>query len=341
MSISAAGSAPAAVPLRLAALRALFLAFLLLSLAGCWPGSYRAGLLRDEPPGEPLPPALAAPVKYLVWYDLLTPANLDRSARTANTIMLREREDEYLRFLNAGYRYAVVGCYGPEKATKAARIVGAAKAAGMEVPYLLFLDEPALGGLSLAQVNSAYDLYRSALDSAGHRETKIAPVLSLAGQGEFSWQRWGLPKMDFIAHDSWYSGASNQIHLVRHRLIRFLEMGDSQGLGDKEILHVIKVFSAKKPGLDLADLDPEWVLRQLRAATGSGRSEYVWLHPRTGKLSWVRCEPLPEPYLRRTRAVAFYKMDGIASDAQYVGANTPWLIQALEDWARPRGLTLR
>ena len=320
--------------------KALLLSLLLLTLAGCG-GGFRPDLRPQEPPEEPPPPITLAPLNYLVWYDLLTPANLDRSARTANTIMLRERNDEYLGFLNAGYRYAVVGCYGPEKAAKAARIVGAAKAAGMEVPYLLFLDEPALGGLSPAQVNSTYDLYRSALDSAGHRETKIAPMLSLSGQGPQAWDRWGLPKMDFIAHDSWYSGASNQIHLVRHRLIRFLEYCDSQGLGDREIFHTLKVFSAKKPGLDLEDLNPEWVLRQLRAAAGSGESGFVWLHPHTKKLAWVRCPPLPEKYLERTRAIAFYKMDGLTSDAEYVGTNTPWLIPALEDWARPRGLTLR
>ena len=135
----------------------LILVGLILLLASC------AGAPGTLPPAPgPSPPLAAeAPVKHLFWYDLLNNSNLPAAARSTNTIMLRERLNEYALFLGAGFRYGIIGCYDRDGLPKAASLVSAAKAAGIQVKYLLFTDEPDLGSKTVAQVNALYDTYRS------------------------------------------------------------------------------------------------------------------------------------------------------------------------------------
>ena len=141
----------------------LILVGLTLLLASC------AGAPGTLPPTPgPTPPLPAeAPVMHLFWYDLLNNSNLPAEARSSNMIMLRERLNEYAQFLGSGFRYGIIGCYDRDGLPRAASIVAAAKAAGIEVKYLLFTGEPDLGSKTVTQVNALCDTYRAALNKAG------------------------------------------------------------------------------------------------------------------------------------------------------------------------------
>lgn len=224
-------------------------------------------------------------------------------------------------------------------------MVTAAKAAGIQVKYLLFTDEPDLGSKTVAQVNALYDAYRAALNAAGHQDVLIAPTFSLYGQAGTQWQwenYFSQPiKTDFICTDSWYTGASNQIHLVRDRFLRFVALFDQVNNSRLPLVHVLKAYSKKTPGLDLEHLSGEWIRRQLVATTGAdlGQVVYDWRHPVTGELTTVRLQPLPAELLARTVAIGLYKMDGRTSDADQFGANCPECIETVRAYAQPRGLT--
>ena len=291
--------------------------------------------------------AQEAPLQALFWYDPCggtCSEHLEALKQTSNLIMMREREDEYRLLLHTGYKRAIVGCYGHEGWPKAARVVSEIKAAGMEVPYLLFLDEPDLDeNLSMAEVDDLYRRYRTVLDEAGHTEVKLAPTWSLAGTGARQWQvlfEWEfVPRFDFIATTGWYSADSSMIHLVKHRMVQFLSFLDGRGLDQMEIMPLLKAFSKQGEKQDWEDIYPEWVLRQLRAVSGSGVSQYDWTNPNTGDVARVTVEPLDQKYLQRTKAVGFYKMDSRPNeDTDKAGGNSPEIIDTLAGFARERGL---
>ena len=308
-------------------------------------GALMAALTILSPPAAR---AEEAPLESLFWYDPCggtCAEHLQAVKRTSNMIMLRERLDEYRQLLGAGFKKAIVGCYGHEGWPKAARIVSEIKAAGLEVPYLLFADEPDLDeAVDMAWVEDLYRRYRTVLDQAGHSEVKLAPTWSLAGSGVRHWRvlfEWEfVPTFDFIATTGWYSADSSMIHLVRHRMLEFLEFLDGRGLDKLEIVPLLKVFSKQGEKQDWEDIYPEWVMRQLRCVTGSGTSQYSWTNPNTGDVALVTVEPMPEKYLARTKAVGFYKMDSRANlDTDKAGGNSPEIIDSLEGFARERGLT--
>ncbi len=295
-------------------------------------------------------PAQEAPLEGLFWYDPcggICTEHLEALKRTSNMIMLREREDEYRQFLHAGFKKGIVGCYGHEGWPKAARIVSEIKEAGMEVPYLLFSDEPDLDeNLSMAQVDDLYRRFRTVLDEAGHTEVKLAPTWSLAGTGPRHWQvlfEWEFaPRFDFIATTGWYSADSTMIHLVKDRMEKFLGFLDGRGLDKLEIMPLLKAFSKKGDKQDLEDIYPEWVMRQLRCVSGSGNSEFDWINPNTGDMARVKVEPMAGKYLERTRTVGFYKMDSRTNeDTSKAGGNSPEIIDALAEFAAERGLDYR
>jgi len=305
------------------------------------------GVLSPPSPGpSPPPSSIEAPVEQIFWYDLLDTSNLPAAARSSNTIMLRERLNEYARFLGSGFGYGVIGCYDQDGLPRAASMVTAAKAAGIQVKFFLFTDEPDLGSKTPAQVNALYDAYRAALDSAGHQDVLIAPTFSLYGQAGTKWQwetYFSQPvKTDFICTDSWYTGAGNEIHLVRDRFIRFVAQFDRINGSRLPLVHILKAYSKKTPGLDLEHLSGEWVRRQLAVITGADLDPvvYDWRHPVTGLLTTVNVQPLPADFLARTIAVGLYKMDGRTSDADRYGANCPDCVEAVRNYALGRGLTI-
>jgi|GEM_PF-3458273 len=295
-------------------------------------------------PGPAPPVSAEAPADQVFWYDLLNASNLPAAARSSNTVMLRERLNEYGQLLGSGFRQGIVGCYDRDGLPRAASIVTAAKAAGIAVKYLLFSDEPDLGSKTPAQVNALYDAYRAALDAAGHRDVLIAPTFSLYGQAGTAWQwetYFSQPiKADFICTDSWYTGAANQIHLVRDRFIRFAALFDRVNNSRLPLVHILKAYSRNTPGLDLEDISGEWIRRQLVATTGAdlGPVVYEWRNPETGELAAVTLQPLPAELLARTKAVGLYKMDGRTDDADRYGANCKDCVDTVEGYARPRGL---
>ena len=292
-------------------------------------------------------PAQEAPLEGLFWYDPcggVCTEHLEALKRTSNLIMLREREDEYRQFLHAGFKKAIVGCYGHEGWPKAARIVSEIKEAGLEVPYLLFSDEPDLDeNLSMAEVDDLYRRFRTVLDEAGHTEVKLAPTWSLAGTGPRQWQvlfEWEfVPRFDFIATTGWYSADSTMIHLVKDRMENFLAFLDGRGHGRMEIMPLLKAFSKQGDKQDWEDIYPEWVMRQLRCVGGSGNSVYDWINPNTGDVATVTVEPMAQEYLERTKTVGFYKMDSRPNeDTEKAGGNSPEIIEALAGFAAKRGL---
>lgn len=327
---------------RIASYLSLILVGLIILLTSCAGGP---GVVPPTPGPDPPPVAAEAPVKFIFWYDLLNNSNLPAAARSTNTIMLRERLNEYALFLGSGFRYGIIGCYDRDGLSKAASIVAAAKAAGIQVKYLLFTDEPDLGSKTVDQVNALYDAYRALLDAAGHQDVLIAPTFSLYGQPGTQWQwenYFDQPiKTDFICTDSWYTGASNQIHLVRDRFIRFVAQFDRVNNSRLPLVHILKAYSKKTPGLDLEHLSGEWIRRQLVVTTGAdlGPVAYDWRNPVTGQLTTVRLQPLPAELLDRTKAIGLYKMDGRTSDADRFGANCPECIETVRAYAHPRGLT--
>ena len=321
----------------------LVLVGLIVLLTSCAGGP---GGIPPAPGPDPPPVSAEAPVAHLFWYDLLNNSNLPAAARSTNTIMLRERLNEYAQFLGSGFKYGIVGCYDRDGLPKAASLVSAAKAAGIQIKYLLFTDEPDLGSKTVAQVNALYDAFRAVLDRAGHQDVLIAPTFSLYGQPGTKWQwenYFSQPiKTDFICTDSWYTGASNQIHLVRDRFISFVAKFDRVNGSRLPLVHILKAYSKKTPGLDLEHLSGEWISRQLRVTTGAdlGPVAYDWRHPVNGRLTTVKVRPLPADLLARTVAIGLYKMDGRTSDADRFGANCLDCIDAVESYAKPRGLAL-
>lgn len=296
----------------------------------------------------PVPvPAEEAPLDGLFWYDPCSGAcneHLEPLKRTSNILMMRERQDEYRLLLHTGFKRAIVGCYGHDCWPKAARVVGEIKDAGMEVPYFLFSDEPDLDEtISMAEVDDLYRRYRTVLDEAGHTEVKLAPTWSLAGSGTRHWQvlfEWEfVPRFDFIATTGWYSADSTMIHLVKDRMEKFLAFLDGRGHDNLEIVPLLKAFSKQGDKQDWEDINPEWVMRQVRVVSGSGNSIYDWTNPNTGDVARVTVTPMDQKYLDRTKAIGFYKMDSNPNeDTDKAGGNSPEIIDTLAGFASERGL---
>lgn len=326
--------------------RILFLLSLILLLASCGGGG-GIGPTPQPPPTPPPPLQSEAPVKYLFWYDPGTTANLPNLYQTSNTIMLRRRNGEYGQFLSSQFKMAVIGCYDQDGLNDVVGIVEAAKAAGKSPILVLFTDEPDLGSKTPAQINDLYAAYRVYLNSAGHSDVLLAPTFSLYGTPGTAWQwenYFSVPiRTDVIVTDSWYTGASNEIHLVRDRFIRFVAQYDRVNNTRLPIVHVLKAFSYKAAGLDSEDITGEWLRRQLVATTGAsnfGPVTYEWHNPTTGELANITLLPLPRSLLQRTIGIGLYKYAGYTSDADHIGQNCPSCRETIRNYALSRGLTI-
>ena len=325
-------------------LTALLLAALL--LGGC--------KAEDKAPQKKPAPKPALKTKYLGWYDIGPPSDLfcciEAAARSSNLMYMRVRDNEFADLVHkakeGGWPAVLLG--GDEN--DLFRTAVAAKAvvdAGLNLIGIIYQDEPDLAAPVIRDRNLTqhltfyYQTLKAELKKQGLEHIPVAANWSLASPPPWTWKKkmeeFGVPPMDMYVTDSWYSARDDELHLVRHRTVEWLDYMFAKS-GPKPIIHVIKAWSKVPP--DLQRITPEWVLRQLRCVTGAGQSQFSWKHPKTGDVADVKVEPLPEKY--RPLAVLLYKMDPTRNeDTDEAGGNRPDIIDAVARFAKPRGWTVK
>lgn len=301
--------------------------------------------------------AVSTKTRYLSWYDPMPDrGNIwqfwTQVRRTSNTlfIYLPDLGDLLHKLQVEQWPNVILGGSGEE----IDRTADAAKAifdAGFQGDLIVFYaDEPDLAGVKVKgrnfteNLNHMYDALAGALAARGIRDRcKLTFVWSLAGTPPYTWRRrmeeFGIPKMDVIATDGWYTGSSNELHLVKHRAIQFFEYLFEKGDHFKEmdILHVIKVFS--DPDMDHEPLNARWVKMQMDLVTGLGTSKYMWTNPNFGDTSEITLEPLEPKY--QGENLMFFLMDSTPrGDVELAGGNCPEVINAIAEYAKPRGWTM-
>lgn len=324
---------------------------LALALAGCGGGSVKI-------PGQPqIPPAEVGVestiTNSLFWYDPLTDRDQWRCwskvRQTSNALFayLPDLPDLLARYSLEGWPRMILGGSGEEIDRTADAAAAIIRAGYPHDLYIFAWDEPDLGakvinGKTYVQVlTHQYNALAGALAARGIRaRCKIGPVWSVASAPPWDWrsqfEAFGLPPMDFIAIDGWYTGAANELHLVRERNLQFIDYIQER-LGELPKIHILKVFSRVPP--DLEEISPEWVLRQLKLVTGTGTSTYEWTNPNYGDTSTIVLEPIPPKY--RGETLGFFVMsDDPRGDVRFAGCNRPDVLDAIRSWAKPRGLTM-
>jgi len=325
---------------------AVFL-FLILALLPAACGS------EPDPPAKKPEPEPEPVTKYLGWYDVGHPsaqfAHLDKARRSSNLMYMRVRFDEFThlipRALANGFKSVILGGDEeniPRTAAAARAIVGS----GLNLVGIIYADEPDLGPPLIQNRNMTqrlthlYQALKAELAKVGLEKVPIGANWSLAAPEPWTWRKrldaYGVPPQDMYVTDSWYTGRENELHLVRHRAIEWLDYM-FQKSGPKPIIHVLKAFSRVPP--DVHQINPEWVLSQLRCVVGTGSSSYNWQNPQTGDRAAVQVAPLPREY--RGLAVLLYKMDPTRNaDTSEAGGNRPDIIEAVAQFAKPLGLTV-
>ncbi len=331
-------SAARTFPLALSALLAL-----VLMLGGCG--------VKEEPPSRPEP---VSKTRYLGWYDIGPSSNLfcciDKAARSSNLMYMRVRGNEFSDLIHKakeGNWPAVILGGDEEDHFRTATAAKAIVDSGLNLIGIIYQDEPDLAAPVIRNRNLTqhlthhYNALKVELNKLGLGRIPIAANWSLASPPPWTWKKkldqFGVPPMDMYVTDSWYSARDNELHLVRHRTVEWLDYMFAKS-GPKPIIHVLKAWSRVPP--DIQKITPEWVLRQLRCVTGTGASRFSWTHPRTGDVADVKVQPLPPKY--RPLAVLLYKMDPTRNqDTDQAGGNRPDIVDAVAKFAKPRGWTVR
>lgn len=310
-------------------------------------------LAEAKPPAKKPKPEPKRITRYLGWYDVGHPsaqfAHLDKARRSSNLMYMRVRFDEFSHLIpraKAGGFTAVILGGDEENIPRTAAAARVVVDSGLNLIGIIYADEPDLGppivqGRSMTQrLTHLYQALKAELAKVSLSHLPIAANWSLAAPEPWTWRKrldkQGLPPQDMYVTDSWYTGRQNDLHLVRHRTIEWLDYM-FQRAGPKPIIHVLKVFSRVPPDVDR--INPEWVLSQLRCVVGTGSSSYNWQNPRTGDRAQVTVAPLPRKY--QALAVLLYKMDPTRNaDTSEAGGNRPDIIEAVARFAKPLGLTV-
>lgn len=304
-------------------------------------------------------------VDWIGWYDIthyLTPPGTwyNEAARSSNCMYMRVTRSEYVNLIPMAVanNWPYVVLYARERdddgTPHIAESVAAAQqvvAAGLNLVAMVLTDEADLGpeyphGLNMTDyLNQEYNLYRTAMDAAGLSSVPIAttnwscaadPVQTLTWDQRIA--AWGVPITDIHMTDGWYSGDSTSLHLVKSRYESWLAAMEAAN-GALPIINVIKAWS-KVVGdtLDLEDISPTWVERQLLVVAGLESVTYHWVNPGTGEEADVTVEPLPTS---QQGNILLYKMDStLSGDTDYAGGNRPDIVDKVREIALPQGWTI-